>query len=96
MSEEEIEAGKNWIIEKIYKIADEFHISIEKSAWDERSNDLGQWSLAIVAVCKRKVMKLKENDLADCLNTKEVRLEMENSLKKFIKSFCPQKKKIGF
>lgn len=98
MSEEEIEGGKNWIIKKTYEIAGEFHVPIEGLTWDElvelpdQWSLPNQWSLAIVAGGKRKVMKFKETELADCLSTREVQLDLEKDLKKFLKSLCPQEK----
>ena len=96
MSEEEKQFGMNWIITTLRSFSDESDIQIEDMEWVSYDFDRGSHSLLIRANGKQEVEKFSHEDLTDCQNDKNVRLEIEGRLKKLIKSIVSRKNRIGF
>jgi len=94
MSEEELDQGKQWVVQTIKQYAQTMSVPIKGFEWgmgnDERP------SLVYYVNGKRYIERFESEELQDAPNHKSVRTNMEERIKKLVESFQPKSKKIGF
>ena len=98
MSNEEIEAGKNWVEKMLSQHAQDLGLTIRGLEWGWGAGDFdnNRLTLSFSVDTKRCIEKFSVDDLADVPNTRSVQVELNNLLKKLVESSLEQSKKTGF
>ncbi len=88
MSNEELEIGKQSVVEMIEKAASEFDVQVTNLEWNQSSIDFDElkWTLAYFITDKRYIEKFSEDELEDCQGDSSVRENLETRIKQLVKS----------
>ncbi len=106
--DDDLELGKRWVEERIYKIARELDKQIESIVWKEPTwkmpyNNIGDivpvssniHRLLVIVDGRKKRVKFSEDDLAG-FNTPENRKNLEAQIWELFEQKPPEKRVIGF
>ena len=101
MSKEELDRGKQWVVQTIEQYAQTMIVPIKGFEWGDGKWKEGEWkdewySLAYDVNGKRYIEKFGAEELNDAPNDKSVRANLEERIKKLVEYFLPTSKKIGF
>jgi len=96
MSKEQLQAGKEWVIQTFMRLADELHVQIEELEWGPDPHDCSQHSLAFKADNERHVEKFTHEKIEDCPNDKNVQAQLESRIRHIVRSPTAPEKKIGY
>ena len=95
MTMEQMENGKRWVEETITKLATEYNVPVADLLWGEGGKDFDSNMLSLVFFLgnKRYVEKFSRNSLEDCPGSENVRVQLENRLRRLIRSTTSQSTK---
>jgi hypothetical protein len=99
VSDEKLDGGRRWIIETLYRIAQEESVEIDDPP--EWEVDGLYWKLALQVGDRRQILKLWRPNVDDVDGAKgeataSVRSKVEDELRGFIGLFTPPRRNIGF
>jgi len=103
--ERQLVAGKAWVEKTVLRYANEFRVPAEISprAWsdEQESSDRTKDRIRLVPLVNGKLRRdkglvFKVEDLTDIPGTKSLRAELEETIKKVVKSWAPKPRRIGF
>ena len=98
MSQEDIQAGRDWVTETFKRLAEQSHVQIECVEWkvSDQDFDRDMHSLVFILGDTRRVEKFSRQDLTYCQGESGVRAKLESRIRGIVKSLSAPEQKLGF